>query len=115
MITCEEKEKFQNICQQVMSSDHTEAGIGTYKEKTLHSVLKSFMCDDRDMHEVGIGDFVADALVGDTLIEVQTGGFYPLKKKLAYYLTKTGKNIRLVCPMAVQKRVIWISPESLAV
>ena len=83
-------------------------GIGTYGEKYMHLILKRFFCADPDCHEVGIGDYFADAMVDDTIFEIQTGGFYPLKKKLAYYLTRDDKRVVIVCPVVVSKRLFWV-------
>ncbi len=112
MVNAEEKQKFEKICLEMQNISHTTLGIGTYSEKTLHRVLKSFLCPDTDFHEVGIGSFVADALVENTLYEIQSAGLFPLKKKLAYYLEHTDKRVQIVCPVLTAKRLIWVDPES---
>lgn len=112
MASTEEKQKFEKICSEIQNTTRADFGIGTYSEKTIHRVLKTFFCPDTDFHEVGIGSFVADALVGNTLYEIQSAGLFPLKKKLAYYLEHTDKQIKVVCPILTAKRVIWVNPES---
>ena len=112
MVSTEEKQKFEKICCELQNTARDDFGIGTYSEKTVHRVLKTFFCPDTDFHEVGIGSFVADALVGNTLYEIQSAGLFPLKKKLAYYLEHTDKQINIVCPVLTAKRVIWVDAES---
>ena len=115
MLRAEQKEQFMKVCDRIVGAVHDEMGIGTYGEKTLHRVLKTFFCEDTDWHEVGLGSFVADAMVGDTIYEIQTGGFYPLRKKLSYYLSRGDKRVVVVVPIAAKKRMIWIDPETGAV
>ena len=92
-------------------AERADFGIGTYSEKTIHRVLKHFFCPDPDFHEVGLGTFVADAVADNTIYEIQSAGLFPLKKKLAYYLEHTDKQIKIVCPVLTAKRVIWVDPE----
>lgn len=112
MVSAEEKQRFEKICIDMQNATRADFGIGTYSEKTVHRVLKTFLCPDTDYHEVGIGSFVADALVGNTIYEIQSAGLFPLKRKLAYYLEHTEKQIKLVCPILTAKRLIWVDPES---
>ena len=41
MITEAEKNKFSEICREVINDVHDRSGIGTYKEKIIHLVLKN--------------------------------------------------------------------------
>lgn len=68
-----------------------EQGIGTLSEGVLHSAVKYYYQPDAGLHEIGIGDFVCDAIAethafGRTVIEVQTANFRNLKKKLSEFL-----------------------------
>ncbi len=112
MVSAEEKRIFEKICLEIKEGERALFGIGTYSEKTLHRVLKHYLCPDTDFHEVGIGPFVADAVVGDTVYEIQSAGLFPLKKKLAYYLAHTDKMVQIVCPVLTAKRIIWVDTES---
>ena len=112
MVSTEEKQKFEKICLETKNTERESFGIGTYSEKTLHRVLKAFLCPDTDFHEVGIGPFVADVLVGNTIYEIQSAGLFPLKKKLAYYLEHTDKRVQIVCPILTAKRLVWVDPAS---
>lgn len=107
-----EQERFLQVCEDIVRGGHAEKGIGTYGEKYMHLILKHFFCEDPDWHEVGLGEFFADAVVGDEIYEIQTGGFYPLKKKLSYYLTRADKRVVVVCPVVAKKRLIWVDPET---
>ena len=112
MITDEEKGRFSEICRDVINRVHERSGIGTYNEKIIHLVLKKFFCEDESRHEVKEGRFVADAATDDRIFEIQTGGFYPLKKKISSYLEDTHKKITVVCPMNAKRRMIWVDAES---
>lgn len=86
------------------------SGIGTLGEKTLHSALKNYFEPDEEFHEVKYKGFVADILRGDEIIEIQTGSFSHLKKKLAVMLDDM--NVTVVYPAARVKWVSWIDPET---
>lgn len=111
MLSAEEKGRFEKICEETLAADRTR-GIGTLGEKTLHRVLKRFFCDAECVHEVKLGDFVADAVLGGVIYEIQTGGFFPLKKKLQYYKENTDYSVRIVCPVVKKKSLVWVDPES---
>ena len=112
MVTDAQKARFAAVTEAVLSGERADMGIGTYGEKCMHLVLKHFFCEDTDCHEVGMGDFFADAVEGDTVYEIQTGGFYPLKKKLTHYLTREDKRVVIVAPVITHKRLFWIDPET---
>ncbi len=112
MIDQQEKKKFLDVCERVIAAGRAEMGIGSLGEKYMHLILKNFICGDTDCHEVGQGSYFADVLVEDTVYEIQTGGYYPLKKKLSYYLTETDKRVVIVTPVIRRKRLIWVDPET---
>lgn len=90
-------------------------GIGTLGEKSLHQYLKNYLEPDPSLHEVPIGRYVGDIVNSQGVIEIQTGGFHPLKKKLAYYLSDpslAGKTVTVACPLPAIKWLIWIDPDS---
>lgn len=82
--------------------------IGTLKEKSLHAALKARYAEEGDRLEVPVGPYVVDIVRGDLLIEIQTGGFSPLKRKLADLLAQ-GKRVHLIHPIAARK---WIVRET---
>lgn len=112
MITEAEKGIFFEICQYALNQVFQNSGIGTYKEKMVHLVLKKFFCEDESCHEVKTGRFIADACTEDRIFEIQTGGFYPLKKKISSYIEDTDKKITVVCPMNAKRRMIWVDAEN---
>jgi len=78
--------------------------IGTKNESSLHKKLKFQYAGAGGKTEVVTGDFVADGLRKDgEYIEVQTGSFGPLKKKIKK-LTQYGK-VRIIHPIAVVKKI----------
>lgn len=125
------KLSFELCCRRFASGELQGDGIGTYSEKRLHKVLKHYFCPDETCHEVrirpdgsavmerkgdskaesGRGGFIADIFKDEKIIEIQTGSFYPLKKKIEFYLSKTDYEITVVHPLAAVKWISWISTE----
>ena len=111
-----EQARFNRLCREILVSGHTsgEAGIGTLAEKRLHAVIKRYLCEDEDCHEVGVLNtrFVSDVRIGNEIYEVQTGSFYPMKKKIAHYLEKTDCTVTVVHPIPAVKWISWIDPKT---
>lgn len=112
MITKNEITNFSNICRVALDGAHERQGIGTYKEKLVHMVLKAYFCGDEENKEIKVGKFIADGVVGNTIYEIQSAGFYPLKKKLHSYLSDTDMDIVIVRPVAFERRLVWVDKES---
>ncbi len=110
------KARFDRLCNEDLRRHHVmgEAGIGSLGEKRLHSLIKHFLCEDSDYHEVGVLNtrFVADVCVGNEIFEVQTGPFYPMVKKLAHYLEHTNHTVTVVHPILWVRSLSWIDPRS---
>ncbi len=108
--------RFARICTETMRRCPTfgEGGIGTLGEKRLHAIIKRYLCEDEALHEVGLSGtrFVSDIRIGNEIYEVQTGSFYPMQKKIAYYLSHTDCHVTIVHPIIVNKWVTWIDPET---
>lgn len=127
--------RFLRIAEEVMATPWPTSGkgrateeenpiIGTLCEKRLHATVKRYLCEDERTHERPVADFdisepssgqrkngmVADVLVDDQIFEVQTGSLYPLRKKLAWYLTHTDCSVTVVHPMAGIRYLSWIDP-----
>ncbi len=106
------KARFDRLCTDALREHHImgEAGIGTLGEKRLHSLIKRFLCEDSDYHEVGVANtrFVADVWVGDEILEVQTGPFYPMQKKIAHYMEKTEHTVTVVHPILWDRTLSWV-------
>lgn len=97
--------------------------IGTLREKRVHAAIKRYLCADVTCHERPVPDFlaaeestkksrrvVADILTDGEILEVQTGGFHPLREKVAYYLTHTPYRVTVVHPIPAVRYLSWIDP-----
>jgi hypothetical protein len=83
--------------------------IGTLNEGALHAQLKDWYRRPGDRLEQRVEGYVIDLVRGDLLVEIQTGGFAPLRRKLDA-LTELGP-VRLVAPVALTRRVIRLTPD----
>jgi hypothetical protein len=83
--------------------------IGTLNEGALHAQLKAWYLRPGDLLEQKVGGYVIDLVRGELLVEFQTGGFAPLRKKLAALAHE--HRIRLVAPVAVSRRIVRLSDE----
>ncbi|MDR0624749.1 MAG: hypothetical protein LBG10_10030 [Treponema sp.] len=78
--------------------------IGTEKESSLHRALKFRYTGAGGRTEAGVGAFVADGISEEgEIIEVQTGSFGPLKRKIRD-LTARGR-VRIVHPVIINKYI----------
>lgn len=131
-VTPAEALRFAAIAEEVMASPKYRMGshaapadaphIGTLREKRLHAAIKLYLCPDETCHERPVGDLlredgakprrmVADILTEGHIMEVQTGGFFPLKPKVAWYLAHTPCRVTVVHPIPAVKYLSWINPE----
>ncbi|MBQ7820711.1 MAG: hypothetical protein IJ391_00315 [Clostridia bacterium] len=85
-------------------------GIGTLNEHCLHSIIKSYYESDKRFHEIKLFGYVADIVNDSGIIEVQTGNFNTLAKKLEKYLDEY--DVTVVYPVAHIKHIVWIDPDS---
>ncbi len=104
-----ECERFARSCEAALEN-HERHGIGTLGEKTLHSVLKHYFEPDTSFHEIKLGRYVADIYRDGEITEIQTRQFSSLKNKLCAY--KENYKVNVVYPIAAQKYISWIDPES---
>lgn len=131
-VTPAEALRFAAIAEEVMISPLYRMGnhaspedaphIGTLREKRLHAAVKRYLCPDEACHERPVGDLlredgakprrmVADILAEGHILEVQTGGFFPLREKIGWYLTHTPCRVTVVHPIPAVKYLSWIDPE----
>jgi hypothetical protein len=80
--------------------------IGTLNEKSLHAALKEWVARPGDLLEQPVNGYVIDIVRDDLLIEIQTGSFSPLKKKLRKLVIH--HPVRLVYPVAAQKWLVKV-------
>ncbi len=78
--------------------------IGLYNEGWLHSSLKNHYGASSARFEVEVDGFIVDIAQKGKLIEIQTGGFYQLNKKLSRLLESY--SIKVVYPLAVEKTIV---------
>ena len=83
------------------------SGIGVLREGPLHAAVKALLAEPGDRLEVPVGRFVIDLVRADgELVEVQTGGFGALGKKLDALLDE--HRIRVVHPVAAERRIVRV-------
>jgi hypothetical protein len=117
---------------QIDEADEEFDGIGRLGEKQMHAAIKRFICPDESCHEVKIDGsalciqntesendnkkkkrrFVADVLMGDTIFEIQTGGFSPLREKIQWILDNTSYKIVVIHPIAETTHVNFINAKT---
>jgi len=76
-------------------------------EYSLHSEIKDWYKVSGDKLEVKVEDFIVDVLRGSLLIEIQTGNFSALKKKLAKLLLNN--QVQVVYPIAKLKWIVHVT------
>lgn len=106
---------FARICKDLAASEGNyspRAAIGTYGEKRMHVALKRYATTDESRYEVGVGQYIADVCEHDRITEIQTGGFYPLREKIAFYLTETNYHVTILHPVIVKRTRVWVDPET---
>jgi hypothetical protein len=79
-------------------------GINLFNEKPLHAALKAWYIQPGDQVEVTVDGYIIDIVRSDLLIEIQTGSFPSLKKKLTELVKQ--HPVRLVYPIAREKWIV---------
>jgi hypothetical protein len=79
-------------------------GIGTLAEKSLHAGIKAWYGRAGDQFEVAVDGFVIDIVRGEQLIEIQTGNFGAMKRKLPRLLEN--HELLLLYPVAAEKWIV---------
>ena len=125
-VTAEEAARFAAAAAEVVRLPAAQAqgyaGIGTLREKRLHMAVKRYLSPDaagqevpvRELGEAGTArDRIADVRLSDGhIFEVQTGGFYPLRRKIGLYMAHTDSPVTVVHPLPYRKYLSWIDPAS---
>lgn len=77
------------------------------REGPLHAAMKAELAEPGDRVEVPVGRFVVDVVRADgELVEIQTGSFGALGKKLDALLD--AHRIRIVYPVAAERRIVRV-------
>lgn len=85
------------------------SGINTYNEKALHLDLKQWYAQTGDVFEAPLAGYFIDIVRGDLLIEIQTGNFTAIRRKLER-LAQTHP-VRLVYPIAQEKWIMKVDEQ----
>jgi hypothetical protein len=86
------------------------ASIGVMREGPLHAAVKALLAEPGDRLEVPVGRFVIDLVRADgELVEVQTGGFGALGRKLDALLDE--HRMRVVHPVAAERRIVRVDEQ----
>jgi hypothetical protein len=81
--------------------------IGVMREGPLHAAVKALLVEPGDRLEVPVGRYVIDLVRADgELVEVQTGSFGPLGRKLDALLDD--HRMRIVHPIAAERRIVRV-------
>ncbi len=91
-----------------VSEETEQPGIGQLNEGSLHAALKRHFAEPGDAFEVPFGRFVVDlvkapATPAELLVEIQTGSFGAMGKKLDHLLGE--HKLLLVHPIAIRTRL----------
>ena len=87
-----------------------KGGIGTQNEKLLHATLKDYFAIEGAVAEYEVEGFFADLFADGELVEIQTGNFCYLRKKLPPLLEK--HPVTVICPLMRSKTLFWIDPQT---
>lgn len=105
-----DKKLFSEACYKMVGELQGQNGIGTLREKTIHSVLKYYYAPDPSYHEIKIGQYVADICVDGEIFEVQTRNFNTMRAKLQYFLQE--HDVTIIYPVAHTKWLSWLDMET---
>jgi hypothetical protein len=81
--------------------------IGILNEKPLHAALKEWYAQPGDKFEVSVNGFVVDIVRDELLIEIQTGNFASIKRKVQ--TLAENHFLRLVFPVAQEKWIVRLA------
>lgn len=83
--------------------------IGTLNEGSLHAALKTWYAKPGDLVEHPVDGYVIDLVRDGLLIEVQTGGFAPLRTKLEDLTNR--HPVRVVTPIPLTRTIVRMSDD----
>lgn len=86
------------------------AAIGELNERSLHRALKERYANGGGAMEQSVDGFVADVMIGERIVEIHTGTFWPLKKKLPRLLEH--HPVTLVHPIARDRYIVKVTDEA---
>jgi hypothetical protein len=92
------------------SGPGTWGGIGRLNEGSLHAAVKKWYAAEGDQFEQKVEGYIADIVRGDIVIEIQTGSFANIRRKLAEL--SRNRQVRLVYPIAKRKWILTVAPRT---
>lgn len=101
---------FSEACYKMIGALQGQNGIGTLREKTIHSVLKYYYAPNPDYHEIKIGPYVADICIDGEIFEVQTRNFNTMRDKLDFFLQE--HDVTIIYPVAHTKWLSWLDMDT---
>lgn len=106
-VSAYDEKLFDAACEDIIEKERAKNGIGTLQEKTMHAVLKRFYEPDHTHQEIRINGYVADIFRDNEIIEIQTGSFNAMRKKLDTFLEEYP--VTIVYPIIHTKWLYWIN------
>ena len=106
-----DKERFSELCEKFAYLPTEENGIGTYREKRLHRILKELVAGE-ECHEIAVGGYVADVLCDGHITEIQTKNLGSILPKLKYYVEETDFTVTVIHPIIAEKMLFRIDAET---
>lgn len=100
-----DKAKFKKTIDECIDTSSIK-GIGTYKEKTLHKVIKNYYEKDPQKQEIKVEGYICDIVKEDEIIEVQTRSLNKLVNKLDVLLKN--HKVKVVYPISHIKYLSWL-------
>ena len=79
-------------------------GIGELNERSLHRALKARYAVPGSQTERAVDGYVVDIVIDDRIVEIHTGMFWPLKRKLPRLLERN--RVTLVHPIARDRYIV---------
>lgn len=105
-----DEQLFLEACHKMVGALQGQNGIGTLREKTIHSVLKYYYAPNPIYHEIKIGAYVADICIDGEIFEVQTRNFNTMRSKLNFFLEQ--HDVTIIYPVAHTKWLLWLDMET---
>jgi hypothetical protein len=91
------------------ANETSHEGINTYNEKALHAAIKQWYAQPGDRLEVPLDGYFIDLIHGDLLVEIQTGSFGQIRRKLADLCARYP--VRLVYPIPAEKWIVMLAQD----
>ena len=89
-----------------------QTGIGELNERSLHRALKARYAGAGGAMEQAVDGFVADVVIGDRIVEIHTGAFSGLRRKLPKLLERFA--VTLVYPVARDRYIVKVPEDPAA-